>query len=367
MATSTLALRSRLLLSLGLATTQAGCFHCNNGTSTDTATVDLEALSSDTGVEDTAGTGDTGAAPEECPTDPEDAAALLEDVLGWNVDDAVLVEQDGALCTYSYTYTYTPCCMYGRPYLDARGRPVEAETTPGPEWVHGGDRPVVSALSASEREALAGYWLENARSEHSSVAGFHRFALDLLAHGAPPALLAGAQRAAAQELRHALDAFTLASAYRGAPVRPAPMDMGGSAPVAKTLAELAAWTARDGAIGETLAVHLASVALAGTVDPAVRAVLETVVRDETEHAELAWATLRWAVEVGGDEVREAIRAVFASLGEPAPHALPWTPALAAYGVLAPEVERAEAGTCVAEVIRPVAMALLSSEQPRLSA
>ena len=32
----------------------------------------------------------------------------------------------------------------------------------------------------------------------------------------------------------------------------------------------------------------------------------TIVRDETEHAELAWAIVAWAIEQGGDEVRDAV-------------------------------------------------------------
>jgi hypothetical protein len=34
--------------------------------------------------------------------------------------------------------------------------------------------------------------------------------------------------------------------------------------------------------------------------------LDEVVADETEHAALAWATVRWALQVGGDEVRAAL-------------------------------------------------------------
>src|SRR6185436_2080767 len=144
-----------------------------------------------------------------------------------------------------------------------RGAPVESGTKPSDEWIRDRRSPTAS-LTPDERRRVGEYWLANARAEHSSVAGFHRFALDLLAHGAPPELVERAQRAASQELRHAIDAFTLASAYLGEPIGPEPMNLGARAPIASSLAELAAWTVRDGAIGETMAAHLATAALAET-------------------------------------------------------------------------------------------------------
>ena len=41
-------------------------------------------------------------------------------------------------------------------------------------------------------------------------------------------------------------------------------------------------------------------------NPAVRAALHTIIRDETRHAELAWQTLAWALAAGGDEARAAV-------------------------------------------------------------
>lgn len=357
------ALRNHLLLSLGLALVAPGCDIFGNKCEPrgpEVRTVSLDDLPSDTGAD----TGDTGLTSdlEVCPTDEEAATDMLQtrDDIFCGILSPRLLEQDGRDCTYEFD-CFT-CCGYGRPYLDEAGTPVEADTVAVAGWSEGPDRPEAGALTAEERAVIGAYWRENARAEHSSVAGFHRFALDLLAHGAPPELLARAQRAAAQELRHALDCFALARAYLGAPVGPAPMDMGGQAPIARTLAELAAWTARDGAIGETLAAFLAERALAEATDPAVRAVLARIVRDETEHAELAWATVQWAIEVGGDEVRDAVHAVFARLGEPRSHALAWTARLAAHGVPSPERERADAAVCVRDVILPVAEALLATER-----
>ena len=351
------ALCARLLTGLGLSAAP-GCYplfsKCDEPPTYST-TVNLDAAP----VDDTADTA-AAVALESCPTDLAEIEQLFRATGAevCSVDEATLVSEEGRDCAYSYT-CWT-CCGYGRPYLDARGEGATAETQPGAGWTRPDAPPEASLLTAEERRAVGLYWLEVARSEHSSVAGFHRFALDLLAHGAPPELLARAQRAAAQELRHAMDAFTLASAYLGEPVGPSPMALGASAPVASSLAELAAWTARDGAIGETLAAHLAAAALHETTDEAARAVLERVVRDETEHAELAWATLRWALATGGDEVRQAVLATFSRLGAPRSSTQGWTLAQTAHGVAAPEQEEARARTAVDRIILPVAAALLEA-------
>ncbi len=357
-------LRRHLILVLGLAGPDLACGDtCENPRMTVTINLDLmgDGAGNDTGP----GPIDVGAdVPfERCPTDREEIGSLLYASPDVDCDTRAhrLLAEEGRECTYEYA-CYT-CCGYGRPFLDESGAAIAAEVAPMLGWADGPHHPDVADLTPDQRVVIGGYWRENARAEHSSVAGFHRFALDLLAHGAPAELVARAQRAAAQELRHALDCFTLASAYLGAPIGPAPMDMGGRAVVARTLAELAAWTVRDGAVGETLAAHLAERALAGATDPAVRAVLATIVRDETAHAELAWATVKWAIDEGGDDVRDAVRAVLARVSEPTPHAIAWSPGLAAHGIPAPAAELEAARACIRDVIHPVAAALLAP--PRL--
>ncbi len=148
--------------------------------------------------------------------------------------------------------------------------------------------------------------------------------------------------------------------YGSEAVGPAPMDLGERAPIASSLAELAVWTLRDGAVGETLAAYLAQRALEHTTAPAARRALEEIVRDETQHAELAWATLRWALELGGDEVAVAIRGFLAKLGPPERRSDRWTAAMGAHGWLSPDDEHEAARTCLAEVVLPVAEALLDA-------
>src|SRR5690606_33504532 len=78
-------------------------------------------------------------------------------------------------------------------------------------------------IDAATRARLAAHWLAEAAVEHASVASFSRFALSLLALGAPPSLVASAHAAALDEIRHAQDCFALASRYRGEPVGPGPL------------------------------------------------------------------------------------------------------------------------------------------------
>ena len=81
------------------------------------------------------------------------------------------------------------------------------------------------ALAGPERNAapagLADQWRENGKTEHASVAAFARLTLDLMALGAPPALIADVQKDALDEIRHAELCFSLAHALDGQPVSPA--------------------------------------------------------------------------------------------------------------------------------------------------
>src|SRR5262249_34766603 len=116
--------------------------------------------------------------------------------------------------------------------------------------------------------------------------------------------------------------FALARRYGGRSMGPGTMPLDGAlAPL--TLAEIAALTAEEGCVGETLGVLLAQEQLERTTDPVVRALLvkANVVADEGRHAELAWRFVSWAIARGGEPVRRAVaeaigRAVEATLAMP---------------------------------------------------
>jgi hypothetical protein len=211
-------------------------------------------------------------------------------------------------------------------------------------------------LDPSTRALLALAWERDALEEHASIAAFARFALQLLAVGAPPELIAGAQRAGLDEVRHAQQAFALARRYGGAAIGPAPLRVD-DALGARSLAEIAELAAEEGCVGETLGAILAGHQAAIATDPTVQRVLRGLARDELRHAELAWSFVRWASEAGGAPVVEAIvrgvqRASAGTLASPVRTYEVDLAAWHAHGRVTCAEARAIAVTGIAEVIEP---------------
>jgi len=202
-----------------------------------------------------------------------------------------------------------PMCAVGRPFLvggEARLAPAVARG----DW-SAAIAPSTRGIDAATRAKLAAAWTAIGQMEHASIAAFARFALQLMAAGAPPSLVEAAQRAMADETNHARAAFGLASAYAGRDVGPGPLAIdacldGGD------LGSAIATVVHEGCVGETVAAIEAREAADAACDPAVREVLATIARDETRHAELAWRTVAWALGAGDARVRAAASAAFAS-------------------------------------------------------
>jgi hypothetical protein len=157
-------------------------------------------------------------------------------------------------------------------------------------------------VSEAVRAALAAHWARVAQMEHASVAAFARFALELLALGAPADLVMSASQAMADETEHARLGFALASRYAGERLGPAALDVSdalGGVSAERVFATLV----REGCIGETLAAVEATEALAHAVDPAVKSTLTRVAADETMHAELAFRAARWLFDRGTSAFR----------------------------------------------------------------
>lgn len=202
------------------------------------------------------------------------------------------------------SYTWVIPCPGGRPLVTDDAL-VRADVTEGTAWLAdlAPTRPVPEAL----RTAIVAGWLLDARSEHASVASFARATLELMALAAPPALIAETQRASLDEVEHARLCFALASRCGGVALGPGPLPA--VAPRPAELVHLACDTFVEGCVGETIAALTAMRAARGCRAPAASAALATIAEDETRHAELAWATLAWAVRTGGREVAEAVRAL----------------------------------------------------------
>src|SRR5262249_48354359 len=129
--------------------------------------------------------------------------------------------------------------------------------------------PDVSNLPDDVRTALAAHWARTAQMEHASVAAFARFALELLALGAPAWAIAETNAAMADETEHARMAFSLASTYAQKEIGPGPLAIEGALGEVSARAVFATLV-REGCIGETIAATLARDALESATDVAVR-------------------------------------------------------------------------------------------------
>ena len=162
-------------------------------------------------------------------------------------------ERDGEQCCYQACDG--ACC--GRALVIAERR-LEAEPAQRTDWlVAGGALTGVShalrpALAPAERARLVELWQADALMEHASIASFARFALQLLALGAPARLVRDAQRAGLDETRHAEHAFSIATRLAGRVIGPGRLP-GLEGALETELCAVARATLVDGCIGETLA------------------------------------------------------------------------------------------------------------------
>jgi hypothetical protein len=268
---------------------------------------------------------------------------------------------DGSACCYEIRYD---CFVYvGRAFLSEEGL-VRATHRRGAGWMFG-PAPDVSSLSSATRRALAAAWVKDGLFEHASVGTFSRFALQLLALGAPAELLHETLAAARDEVRHAELCFALASAYAGEPLEPDALPVPTPLPLDARLVDMVVETVIEGCIGETLAAAQAMDQLAVARDPAVRHSLESTLEDETRHAELAWKVVAWALEKGGDPVRRAVERAFTGFRTPETPFIDLAGAsvsdLEAHGRLLPHAARASALEALYRVVRPCAAALLGRD------
>ena len=167
----------------------------------------------------------------------------------------------------------------------------------------------IGALSADERAVQARQWGKVAALEHASVGSFARFTMQLLALGAPAELLAGAQAAAADEVRHAQVAYGIVSAYAGEPIGPGSLALGDAMPALEPEGALRALI-NEACVGETLGAAEARAQAEGLPAGALQRVLLEIAEDESRHAALAWRTLKWML-VGNPEMAPLAREQFA--------------------------------------------------------
>jgi hypothetical protein len=193
--------------------------------------------------------------------------------------------------------------------------------------------------------------------EHASVAAFARFALELLALGAPAGLVLETQAALADEIEHATICFGLASAFAQREVRPGPLDVRGA--LGKLERESVIETAiLEACVGETIAAVEAQIALEHATDSDVRRALTRIAADEARHAELGWKFLAWALAHASADVHDlaldALKRAIADLqGSPSrPGAEQVPEPLLAHGLLGPSLKNHARCVAVEQLLLP---------------
>ncbi len=279
---------------------------------------------------------------------------MLDPVYGGSpVSEAV---QSGDSCCY----TIYSNCLIGRPF-SVSGVARTAPASVRNDWCADFATPA-DAIDANPARSLAQAWRDDALLEHASIASFARFTLELLALGAPPDLVADAQRAGLDEVRHARLCFALASQYGGAPVGPSALDVSG-AMAASDLQSVAVRAVEEGCVGETVAALLAAEQAQGAQDEGLRATLAGIAEDEARHAELAWRAVRWAIEQGGEAVKQAVARAFEAALRTRSESVrdgannrDWR----AHGRLTPRESAEARARVLREVVGPCATALLTA-------
>lgn len=294
---------------------------------------------------------------ELCPSDEEARRVLAAQArYDCEVRSATFAGfQDGDCCyTVEIHCVGIGCaCAHGRP-VRVRGQVRHAALSDRAQaWFDARlPAPQLSGLSRAERGRLAHYWASIALHEHASMPTFHRLARDLHVLGAPVALQRAARRGVDDERRHARLAFTLASHYAGSRLGPGRLARPRQA--AATLTALARRNLREGCIEECGSLAAAVAMRRAASDPAVVRVLDTIVADETRHAELSWSILRWTLAVEPRRVRKALRGALARPSPPVTAAD--EPEVPAHGCLADSVLLGAAGAFETRVLRPLGAA-----------
>ena len=175
-------------------------------------------------------------------------------------------------------------------------------------------------LPANAR-VTAHQWRENGRTEHASVAAFAALTTDLMALGAPPALVIAANQDSLDEIRHTELCFSLARALDGNAQGPGPFSEARRAHRAVSpsfgrtfaLARLAADSLVDGALHEGVSARVIAKLGRRCEVPEVRAMLKEIARDEGRHAAHGWDVVLWCASEGGMPVVNALSAALRAL------------------------------------------------------
>lgn len=202
------------------------------------------------------------------------------------------------------------------------GRPQHARVHDSSPWIVASRAPEAQVVLTDVAEA----WRTNGQTEHASVAAFAELSLELVALGAPPALVSTAHQDALDELRHTALCFDLAQQLDGRPRGPRDFAAATRAwprllPRALRLSQLAVSSLYDGALYEGMSARVVSQLARADVEPRVRAVLQEIARDEARHAAHGFEVVRWCLVEGGAPVAQALRVATDTLRRAGSHTL----------------------------------------------
>lgn len=238
--------------------------------------------------------------------------------------------------------------------LRRRGVPLLPRVVEGGEWTS--PSPMIDA-PAELRDRVASRWRENGRTEHASVASFSRLALDLMALGAPPSLIAAAQRDALDEVRHAELCFSLARSIDGRVESPGAFPEAGRARGLSrvrtvALSTLAVDSLVDGAFHEGTSARVIASLARRCPHEGITAALREIAADEGRHAAHGWDVVEWCLTAGGPAVARALLGAVEGIASRAPSMRAVddeSDAFEAWGLHGAALERAERERAIEEV------------------
>jgi hypothetical protein len=157
------------------------------------------------------------------------------------------------------------------------------------------------------------YLAEAAHLEAAAVAAFAQMISSLRAMGAPESLVAAADKARRDEIRHARAMTRLAAGYGCAPKRVELQSFEGHSAESLALENIV-----EGCVRETYSAVRAAWQATHAQDPAIRAAFQALAAEEAQHAELSWSLAAWLdtqidakardrVQVAYDEAIESLR------------------------------------------------------------
>ncbi len=225
-----------------------------------------------------------------------------------------------------HTAAYVPSYM-GRRHRKG-SKLLAPETEAGADWLGAEPTALALAIPAGERDALGAEWRDNGKKEHASVAAFAQLTLDLMAVGAPPELIAAAQRDALDEVRHAAACFAIARDIDGIAESPSAFPDARSrrflftASRSIALTQIAVDALADGVLNEGIAARLLGQLAKKCAVPELSSILRLMAADESRHAAHSWDIVAWCLESGGATVANALRGAVSGMPKKVCSALP---------------------------------------------